>query len=95
MNSSRRTLPLFLDLAMDGDPASAAAFSAVMIVSLTIGGQIASFTVGTLAEFFGVLAAFPVSFVAVAIMAAGFETFRVLTARRATRSPATRTTGRA
>ncbi|MGJ3262079.1 MAG: MFS transporter [Salinarimonas sp.] len=79
-------LPVFLGLAMDGDPARAAAFSAVMIVSLTIGGQLASFTVGTLAEFFGVRAAFPVSFVAVAIMASGFEAFRILAARRAERT---------
>ena len=40
----------------------------------------------TLAEFFGVLAAFPVSFVAVAIMASGFEAFRILAARRAERT---------
>ncbi|WP_188909212.1 MFS transporter [Salinarimonas ramus] len=87
-------LPVFLGLAMDTDPARAAASSAVMIVSLTIGGQLASFTVGTLAEFFGVLVAFPVAFGAVAIMAAGFEAFRILAARRSADASRTTVTAR-
>lgn len=78
-------LPVFLGLAMDGDPARAATFSAVMVVSLTLGGQVASFTVGTLAELTDVRTAFPAAFGAVAIMSAGFESFRILTARRAAR----------
>ncbi|WP_372425308.1 MFS transporter [Salinarimonas chemoclinalis] len=81
-------LPVFLGLAMDGDPARAATFSAVMVVSLTLGGQVASFTVGTLAELTDVRTAFPAAFGAVAIMAAGFESFRILSAHRRTASAA-------
>lgn len=75
-------LPVFLGLAMDRDPARAASFSAVMIIGLTIGGQVASFTIGTLAELTSVAAAFPASFVAVGIMAVGFEAFRILATSR-------------
>lgn len=75
-------LPIFLGLAMDGDPARGATFSAVMIVSLTIGGQAASFTIGTIAEFADVRTAYAGAFGAVAIMALGFEAFRVMTERR-------------
>lgn len=76
-------LPVFLGLAMDGDPARGANFSAVMIVSLTLGGQAASFVIGAIADLAGVPAAYAASFAAVAIMAAGFEAFRIAAQRAA------------
>lgn len=76
-------LPVFLGLAMDGDPARGASFSAVMIVSLTLGGQAASFTIGALAERADVATAYAAAFGAVVIMAVGFETFRIAAHRAA------------
>ncbi|MBM7045601.1 MFS transporter [Rhizobium lusitanum] len=65
--------PIFLGRAMDRHPASSAALSMLMVVSLTLGGQVASFTLGALAEQFGVSAAFLVTLPVIAIMAMAFE----------------------
>lgn len=68
--------PIFLGRAMDRNPASSATLSMLMVVSLTLGGQLASFTLGALADRFGVTAAFSATIPMITIMCLTFGIYR-------------------
>lgn len=68
--------PIFLGRAMNIDPSRSSTFSIIMIVSLSIGGQFASLSIGALADAFGVTTAFLVNGVFVLALVASFEAFR-------------------
>ena len=65
-------LPIFLGRAMDGDPARSALYSMVMIVMLTIGGQLASLRVGVLADGIGIAFGYGVIVLFLALAIGGF-----------------------
>ncbi len=71
--------PTFLGRAMDGNPKAAATCSTLMIVSLTLGGQAASFGLGVAIERLGTRVAFPSLALFVTAAVIGFETYRRLT----------------
>ncbi|MGV2071154.1 MULTISPECIES: MFS transporter [Rhizobium/Agrobacterium group] len=68
--------PIFLGRAMDHNPSSSAALSMLMVVSLTLGGQVASFALGALSDRFGVTTAFSATVPIILIMAITFEAYR-------------------
>jgi MFS family permease len=65
-------LPIFLGRAMDFDPVRSAAYSMVMIISLTLGGQIASIIIGLTADHLGVKTAYMVIFGFIVMMMVNF-----------------------
>lgn len=50
--------PVLLGTAMDAEPRQAAAFSALMIISLTVGGQVAALATGVLSDMIGMTDAY-------------------------------------
>ncbi|MBB4010175.1 MFS transporter [Allorhizobium taibaishanense] len=70
--------PIFLGRAMDRNPTASAALSMLMVVSLTVGGQVASFALGAFADHFGVSAAFYVTLPVIATMSVSSEVCRRL-----------------
>jgi len=63
---------------MDRNPTASAALSMLMVVSLTVGGQVASFALGAFADHFGVSAAFYVTLPVIATMSVSSEVCRRL-----------------
>lgn len=67
--------PILLARAMEADPARSASFSVAMILASTVGGQIASLTIGTLADYFGIAQTFMFTTLFCIFLIIGFEIF--------------------
>lgn len=67
--------PILLARAMEVDPARSASFSVAMILSITVGGQMASLTIGTLADYFGIAQTFMFTSLFCILLIIGFEIF--------------------
>lgn len=67
--------PILLARAMEVDPARSASFSVAMILSITVGGQMASLTIGTLADYFGIATTFMFTTLFCVLLIIGFEIF--------------------
>lgn len=67
--------PILLARAMEVDPARSASFSVAMILSITVGGQMASLTIGTLADYFGIAQTFMFTSLFCILLIIGFEVF--------------------
>lgn len=67
--------PILLARAMEVDPARSASFSVAMILSITVGGQMASLTIGTLADYFGIAQTFMFTTLFCVLLIIGFEIF--------------------
>lgn len=67
--------PILLARAMEVDPARSASFSVTMILATTIGGQVASLTIGTLADYFGIGQTFLFTTLFCILLIIAFEVF--------------------
>lgn len=67
--------PVLLSRAMEVDPARSASFSVAMILSITVGGQMASLTIGALADYFGIAHTFIFTSLYCILLIIGFEVF--------------------
>jgi fucose permease len=67
--------PIFLGLAMDRRPDEAAGYSMIMVVALTIGGQVSSLVVGFLAQAYGLTAAYGVLVPAAVLLIVSYTLF--------------------
>lgn len=67
--------PILLARAMEADPARSASFSVAMILATTVGGQIASLSIGTLADYFGIAQTFMFTTLFCIFLIIGFEIF--------------------
>lgn len=67
--------PILLARAMEADPARSASFSVAMILATTVGGQVASLSIGTLADYFGIAQTFMFTTLFCILLIIGFEVF--------------------
>ncbi len=67
--------PIILSRAMEADPARSASYSVTMILCITVGGQLASLSIGTLADYYGIANTFRFTTIFGVIFIIGFEFF--------------------